>query len=412
MAVAQTSSTGTRRRWPRVRGSTLVAVAVLAIWGSIIPYSVEQYLGGDYRVLLRLGTDFPHPAALRGVPFTGETGYDGQFFAALATDPLLLRPDTPSTLDAPLYRAGRIGMPLLAWALALGSDSAAIVVYQLLCWVLGALCAGVAARWLEHEGRSPLWAAPLAFSGGVFASMFSSLPDAAACTLLLAALWLHARRRAAWLPVLAFACLVKETNYVAALAIAVAELRERRFTRAALSVAVPVALIAAWRLWVLSRPGFANAALVTENFGVPFAWIPAKLGTPLDALEVVGLAGLALSFAGLAALLPGVRRAGTVELSFVGFGLMALFLNELVYVPVWWNYSRVLLPLPALAAVAAERAEPAWRRWLLRAVAASWSVLGILMLPWWAAGLAALVALLESLRRFAGGAESARATRA
>jgi hypothetical protein len=398
--VTDASSPMPPRPRSRLRGSTLVGLAVLALWGTSIPYGVERYFGGDPRILLRLGADFRHPEALRGVPFFGRAGYDGQFFAALATDPLLLRPETASFLDAPLYRAGRIGLPLLAWGLAAGNDPAAILVYQLLCWSLGALCAWIVARWLEDEGHSPLWAVPLALSGGVVASMYSSLPDAAACSFLVAALWLHRRGRTAWsIAVLAFACLVKETNVVAAAAIAAAELRDGRFRRAALSAAVPIAVLLVWRAWVLSRPGFGDAALVADNFGVPLAWIPRKLQTPIDAFEVFGLAGLALAFASLPALLPAVRRWTPVESTLAGFTLLALFLNELVYIPVWFNYTRVLAPLPMLAALSAEHDDAAWRRWLLRAMALAWSILGVMMLYRWAAALAAVVAVAETVRR-------------
>src|SRR6187399_4798 len=69
--------------------------------------------------LIRFGDtwDSKRAATLRDLPIAtvpGSNGYDGQFYAQLALDPLLLSPETSAALDAPAYRARRILTPALA----------------------------------------------------------------------------------------------------------------------------------------------------------------------------------------------------------------------------------------------------------------------------------------------------------
>lgn len=382
--------------------STLIGAAVVLLWAVAVPHTVHEYMGGDYRALLHLGSEFLHPPVLADAPVEEGPGYDGQFFAALADDPFLLRPGAALLYDVPSYRATRVGLPLVAWALAAGNGRLAISVYQLLCWLLGALCVWVVARWLEDEGRSPWWAVPLVFSGGMVSSIFSSLPDAAACTLMALALWLDGRGRRGAPGVVAFSALVKDTNLVVAAAFGLAELRRRRLRSAAVHLGVPLALVAAWRAWVATRPGFGELD-TNANFGLPFAWLPEKLAMPLDALEIAALATVVLSIAAVVALLPGIRGWTAASFTYAGFALVALFLTRMVYAPTWWNYARVLLPLPVLAVVLAERERVPWRRWLLRAVPISWGLIGAVMAYRWALGMAVVLLAIWAVSRRARG---------
>jgi hypothetical protein len=384
----------------RLRASTLVGAVALAFWGVAIPHAIATYFGGDARGLLRPGWSFPHPAALEGAPMLDADGYDGQFFAALATDPLLLRPETPRMLDAPAYRAGRIGLPLAAWALALGHDRAAVLAYQLLAWTLGLLAVWVVARWLEDEGDSPWWAAALILSGGVVSTLMGSMPDLAAAALMTFALWRHARGRGGVVASLIAAALVRETAAIAALAVALAEIRARRFRRAALAAGLPLLALAAWRAFVLWRIGPAGVDVPGGNLALPLAWLPEKLAQPLDPAEVLGLLGLGLAFAGLPALLPRLPRGTPVEATYAGLAALSLVLSRLNYVVTWWGYGRTVLPLAVLSLVVAARADAPWRRWLFRAVALAWAAVGVVMLWRWAAGLALALLVIAGLRRF------------
>jgi hypothetical protein len=372
---------------PRIRTSTLIGLAALAFWGGAIPYAVNSAFDGDPRGLLRLGSAFQHPPALAGAPIFEGDGYDGQFFAALATDPLLLRPETRLMFDAPAYRAGRIGLPLAAWLLAAGNGSVAIFLYQVLSWGLGALVVWVVARWLEDEGHSPWWAAPLICSGGVLSSFMGSMPDVAAMTLATAALWRSATRRRGAVPLLVAAVLVRETSIIAALAIAAAELRQRRFRPAALVVGAPALTLLAWRAYVVARFGADSMDVPGGNLALPLTWLPEKLAQTFDAPEVLAMLGLALAFAGLLVLLPSVARWSVAETSYAGFAVMGLLLSRLNYVVIWWGYTRSLLPLAVLSVIVAARTT-GWRRWWFRAIPLAWAAVGAVMLPRWVAGLA------------------------
>ncbi len=385
----------------RVRASTLVGLAALAFWAIALPSTAHDYFGGDLRAFLRLGTAFQHPAELSGAPLFPGDGYDGQFFAALATDPLLLRADTPLMFDAPVYRAGRIGLPLLAWLLAGGDGRMAILIYQLLAWSVGLLVVWVVARWLEDEGHSPWWAALLVLSGGTVSCVLGSMPDLAAIALVAAALWRDARGdRRATLALLVAATLVRETSLIAAAAIALRHLRARDLKAAVTVVLLPGVVLAAWRIYVLLRLGDQGLDVPGGNLDIPLTWLPEKLAQRLDAPEYLGLAGFALSILAFLALLPQATRFTPLETTFAAFAVLSLFLSRLNYVVIWWGYTRSLLGLCVLAIVIAGRAGPGWRRWLYLSAPVAFAGVGVLMLYRWAAGLALVLAALWALRRF------------
>lgn len=358
-------------------------------WTFLIALVAHVRYGDDVRALLCIGGDNLLLPAFASVPTAGPTGYDGHIYAALATDPLLRRFDTQNALDTPAYRATRILIPLLAWLVALGHAAAAIVTYQVLCWVLSLGAIGIGALWLASNRRSPWPAALLVGSAGVVAAMIRSTPDAAALCFVLAALWCHERGRVA----LALACvgaavLARETSFLVVLAIAADELRRRRPAAATLFVAVPIALAVGWQLHLKSALGaaFATAA---SNFALPFVWLPSKLadifhGSQVWWQEIFGLAAIAATLLALAVLASRPARWSALEISFLAFGVMGLFLSADVYAEAW-AYGRALIALPFLAVLIASRQDTAWRRWSLLAVAICYLLAGAAM-TWWELG--------------------------
>ena len=235
-------------RLPRVPNAlahhavSVTVVGVAVFWLALLSTIAMVRFGGDYRALLCLGDLVRHPAALDGVPRDGPHGYDGQYYAALATDPLLLRAETTRFLDAPAYRATRVFVPGLAWVIALGNGRAAVHVYLWLCWALAIAAVGVVAAWLRCDGRPLWWTAALAVSGGLVISLLRATPDAAALALLLAALLLQHRGRTAWaVAALAAAVLARETSVLAIPALAWSELQRRRPAAAFAFYAAPFA---------------------------------------------------------------------------------------------------------------------------------------------------------------------------
>lgn len=381
-----------------VRTSTWVGLIAFTFWGMAIPWAIHSQFGGDARALLRLGDAFRHPPELAGAPLFPGDGYDGQFFAALATDPLLLRPATPLYFDAPAYRAGRIGLPLLAWVLAAGNGRLAILVYQILSWILGVLIVWTTARWLEDEGQSAWWAAPLIVTGGLLSSFFGSMPDPAALSLAVLALWLNATRRRGVVPLLVAAVLIRDTMVIPALAVALEAARDRKFGLAARAIGAPVVALVAWRAYVVSR-GLSGMDVPGGNFALPLTWLPEKLAQSFDGPEVMALTGAALAVAGGVLLLPRIARWTALEASYAGFVVMALSLSRLNYIVVWWGYARSLLPLAVLSVLVAGRMGPGWRRAWFHVVALTWAAVGAVVLPRWAGGLALALLCVAMVQR-------------
>ncbi len=406
------------------RSVRAVVAASALLWVVVLSTVAVRHYNGDLRALVQVGAPFRHPPALADVPQShlGPLGYDGQCYAALATDPFLLDPATPGYLDLPFYRAGRVGISLVAWLLAGGSDVAAVALYQVLCWALGLLGVWVAARWLMEEGRSPLWALPLVVSGGIVSSMLSTLPDAAAGSLILLALWLHKNGRRGVLPVLVLAGLTRETSVLAAAALAASEIGARRFRSAAAFVFIPLLVVIGWRVWLLSRglrpfvpegvfsgPG-AGLALIFARYwaSLVIALVVALgvLGAHSRSWRTVA-AGGALFLAACAAfvarygLFQAVRSFAELAtpaavllafaaafwltrpwsapmLTYVAFLALAAVMGPLVYE--WsWNSTRALVILPLLAAVLAETQASSLRRNVLRAVPITLALVGLAM---------------------------------
>jgi len=358
----------------RSRGAAARVVGLIAtlVWVLVVSSIADFRYDGDLRALLCVGEETHHPAAFDTVPTAGPWGYDGQQYGALATDPFLRQQDTVKALDNPSYRATRVMIPLLAWLLAVGNPTTALVIYQVLCWGLGLGSVLLVARWLADEDRSPWWALLLVTSTGLAAAIIRSTPDAAALLFMLAALWLHARHRP-WLALL-LACaavLARETSYLAALAVALDELRHRRFSIAAAFASVPLALLVGWQFYLRSVLGSAFAT-GTSNFSVPFTWVPAKLasvfaGAGIWWMELLGLCAVAATALAMVVVAAKPSSWSAPELSFLSFGALGLFLSYNVYCETW-AYARALVPLPFLAVLIAGRQPDRLRRWVVLSV--------------------------------------------
>jgi hypothetical protein len=361
---------------------TLVAVL---FWAVVVLFVAHVRYGGDIRALLCIGDNFYLPAVFEAVPRAGPAGYDGQQYAALATDPLLREFDTDKALDAPPYRATRILFPLLAWVLALGKPAPAIIAYQLLCWCLGLAAVFLLARWLGEEGRSPWWVLPLICSAGLAAPMLRSTPDAAALFLMLAALWLHGRGRSApALAVATAAVLAREISYLGVLAIVFAELRRRRVGRAAAFAFVPLVPFFGWQLYLKSVLGATLG--IGGKFTTPFAWVPEKLpevfaSSGIAWQEVFGLLAIAATTLAFIMVASQPSAWAAPELAFLAFGALGFVLTYDAYFETW-GYARHLVAVPFLAALIAERRRSGWQRWALRAIVLFYLLAGLTMTRW------------------------------
>ena len=144
-------------------------------------------------------------------------GYDAQFYAQMAVDPLLRDPDIDRAMDKPAYRAHRILLSWTAWALGGGDVAGALHVYAIQNVVAWLLLAWLLTRWFPPgDSRSfVLWAGIL-LTHGLLTSVRNALTDGPS-VLLTATAVLAIERGRPWLAALVagISGLARETNIFA-----------------------------------------------------------------------------------------------------------------------------------------------------------------------------------------------------
>ncbi len=223
---------------------------------------------GGLSALLTVGERVPVRALIEeelpGVTVYAETGHDGQFYYAIARDPLAAGP-APDLLALPTYRYVRIGYPLLAGGF--GAFSPEVTVAGMLVLALAGFGITVVATYrLAWREDLPSWVAPLAAASlPALLSVRFLMADSLAMGLgLLGVLWFLEGRDRAAVVVLALAALTKETYLLLPLAmaasIASADWRSSHARRRALSyLLVPALPLALWTGFVVMRLGWGNS---------------------------------------------------------------------------------------------------------------------------------------------------------
>ncbi len=152
----------------------------------------------------------------------GSGGYDGQFYAQLAVEPLLRNPDIDRALDNPPYRAHRILFAWIAWTMGLGRpawvlQAAAlenVLVWLALAWLLWRVIPPTSAR------AFALWSGCL-LAHGLLMSVRYALPDGLSFLLIaLAAVATERGRPIIASLVIGAAGLARETSVLAATSLA------------------------------------------------------------------------------------------------------------------------------------------------------------------------------------------------
>ena len=200
-------------------------------------------------------------------------GYDGQFYAQIAIDPLLRSPDLEAAIDAPAYRARRILVPATAALVGCGNPWWTLQVYALInvfCWIVLAWRLRV---WIKGTDWMSFarWFGCM-FSMGVLESVRQSLVDLPALLLLALAIESFARsegnRSTLWL---ALGNLAKETTLLGAVALeSIGFLRPGNRLSAFIKVSLTAVPLGLWWLYINHRfaPGAAGNGF--GNFTWPF----------------------------------------------------------------------------------------------------------------------------------------------
>lgn len=223
--------------------------------------------------LLRFGASSGFPrlstiAASNVAVETASSGYDGQFYAQIATSPLLTDAELDRSIDAPSYRARRIFLPLVAALLGLGHTSWTLQIFALLNVAAWAVLAWVLWHELDTKRadrtRFPRWMACM-LSMGALESVRQSLVDLPA--MLLVTLAIVASRRDNQRGSVLCSALANLTKETSVIAVGALELLPKPTHRGVIRFALSFLPIALWSFYVAHR--FPGSASGLSNFTWP-----------------------------------------------------------------------------------------------------------------------------------------------
>jgi hypothetical protein len=256
---------------------SLLAITPHLLVTFIFLNSVAQFYkpGTGFTSMLVIGSRFDRhaPAAIRNVPreIVEGVGYDGQFYAQIATDPLLRDSDAlQRSVDFLGFRARRVFFPAIAYVIGFGDTGRILQAYALLnvfAWLLLAL---LLLRWLPPGSIRPTlaWAACL-LTHGMLASVNQALLDGPSMLLIAAAVVAIERHRP-WLATafLGVGGVARETNLLSGSLLLPARKHLGSVTRAVLQAALIVAPLALWLLY-LDRLELSPFVSQRETFSPP-----------------------------------------------------------------------------------------------------------------------------------------------
>ncbi len=300
-------------------------------------------------------------AAITAVPHVenADGGYDGQYYARLAIEPLLRNPDVDRTLDLPAYRARRILFSWTAHALGLGRPAwilEAFALQNVLAWLV---LAWLLLRWFPVGSARAfaLWAGCL-LTHGMLSSVGNALLDAPSA-LLLTIVIVAIERGRSWVAalVLGLSGLARETNLLGLAAMgALMTPWARTIPRAIGWTVVALLPVLLWTDYLRSiyhHQALATAGAVTTPL-LGLAW---KLSTIVRDLESSGLTiGTVFNVCAVAAFVVQVaflvwvglatwREPSAWLLLAAAFGALGVSAHQVVWAGTPGAITRVVLPM-------------------------------------------------------------------
>jgi hypothetical protein len=292
VTVAEPARRAAWGAWLRRPGVAVVAVAfvVVSLYAAFVRYNAGEF-AGNYSGLIRIseaGFDrsplfADHPEVRQSLALLPNGGYDGQFMYFAAFDPFLRRfRGTPEryrdVVDAPPYRFGRIGLPLMVRAVA-GSRWQWYPGVMIGLVLLGiAVSAAALARLAQLSGMSAWWGVVVLAIPGFWQSARMVLPEPlAAAGLLIGYLCVGQRRFAMAAVVLAGSLLIRETGLIFVIALAALLPRAVAGMRGRLCLLAAIVPLGAWRLYVAAGLwadwAWEGLFYPSANISVPFVGI-------------------------------------------------------------------------------------------------------------------------------------------
>jgi hypothetical protein len=325
--------------------------------------TVRYNYHGDWSALFCTGTQSkltPVVAAEHPYEFPGVVGWDGQFYHAIAHDPLLRRGTAPY-IDSARLRYRRILIPALAYLLAAGNDAFIDTSYRVAILFFLALGAGWLAYLAQAVGRPAALGIAFFFLPASIESIDRQAVDVGLLCLCggFALYTRCVKNPRALYAVLLFAGLVRDTGLLLTAAYCLWLLLQRDVRKCAIFATAAVPTLA-WYAFVNARtlPYTGDDVLA-----LPFSGVVHRLMHPMptsgSALVVAVLRStdfLAAAGVLLAMLLMlrfiWRRRSDPVDLAILLFALLGIF----VWRPNDWldalDYGRILSPLLFFEALA------------------------------------------------------------
>jgi hypothetical protein len=343
-----------------------------------------EFPGSSHASELPIVQDTPHYDTDRGV------GYDGQFYAQMAIDPLLRDPRIDRAMDLAAYRAHRILTSWTAYAIGFGNPRWILEAYALQNVATWLLLAWLLTRWIPpiDARRFVLWATCL-WSHGMLMSVRCALVDGPSVLLLaVAAVAAEGHRPVLTSLVLGAAGLARETNILAGTVLTRFLRRDVRswvkVAGCAVLVVLPLFLWLDYLRSIYRSLTFAGGDHITT----PLSGLSRKLSMTITEagrsgsvaqdgwLTLAALAALAVQSACVVYALASKRRHAWALIA-APFVLLAFVTHGVVWEGSPGAFTRVFLPITVGAsAIIAGQDKPSW--WLIAGAGAG-ALPGVMM---------------------------------
>ena len=270
---------------------SLVLPAVICLFFLSSMLGILGHFGGNYSRFLRIEKErleafgplyFPSDRA--GEIRAGLApldGYDGEFNYFMAFDPFLSKhkndPRVYSLfIDEPAYRFGRIGFPLLVKLFSLDNPR---LYPKTIVWLIVAshfFGAFFLLKIILFFKKNPFWTFLYILVPGFYYSLQWGLGESIGLVLVLAALYAYLRERIPWtMALLAASLFIRESGFIAALAIMAFEVFQRRAIKRALFIGSSVVPYLLWKGFLTYRlfeiNGWRTFTLGPADFTLPFS---------------------------------------------------------------------------------------------------------------------------------------------